>query len=101
MVDNLRADDRYLKYQNQLYVFEETVNMGAKKKRALLDDAMANQYEVTLLSHMKEQEVFLDSGITLRSLADQIGVQANQLSWLLNAKIGKSFNEFINSYRIE
>ncbi|WP_163324297.1 helix-turn-helix domain-containing protein [Draconibacterium mangrovi] len=34
-------------------------------------------------------------------MADQVEIHPNKLSWLLNERIGKNFNEFINSYRIE
>lgn len=37
----------------------------------------------------------------MRSLAGQIDMHPNQLSWLINESMGKNFNEFINHYRVE
>jgi AraC-like DNA-binding protein len=34
-------------------------------------------------------------------LAEQVKIHPNQLSWMLNEKLGKNFNEFINHYRVE
>ena len=36
-----------------------------------------------------------------RSLAEQIDIHPNQLSWLINNSFGKNFNELINHYRVE
>jgi AraC-like DNA-binding protein len=49
---------------------------------------------------MKEDEIFLDSSISLRLLAEKLDMQPNKLSWLLNEQIGKNFNEYINAYRL-
>ena len=49
---------------------------------------------------MKEDEIFLDSSISLRLLANKLDMQPNKLSWLLNEQIGKNFNEYINAYRL-
>lgn len=43
----------------------------------------------------------MDPNLSLRSLANQIEIHPNQLSWLLNESIGKNFSEFINHYRVE
>jgi YesN/AraC family two-component response regulator len=37
----------------------------------------------------------------LRSLADQIAIHPNQLSWLLNESIGRNFSDFINHFRVK
>ncbi|HCQ16362.1 MAG TPA: adenylate cyclase, partial [Cryomorphaceae bacterium] len=54
-----------------------------------------------LLQHISEEEPFLNPQLSLRSLAQQLQIHPNQLSWLLNEKLGKNFNEFINHYRVE
>ncbi|MFT4600416.1 MAG: adenylate cyclase [Arenicella sp.] len=100
MVKYLRSDKRFSEYHNLLFPSIITVPIK-KSKKALLDDDSASDYESKLLTHLKEDEPFLDPGLTLRSLADQVEIHPNQLSWLLNVHIGKSFNEFINTFRVE
>lgn len=50
---------------------------------------------------MQVQKVYLDPQLSLRSLADQVALHPNKLSWLINNKVGKGFNEYINQYRLE
>ncbi|MCB0854297.1 MAG: helix-turn-helix domain-containing protein [Bacteroidetes bacterium] len=68
---------------------------------ALLDEKEIEEFHSLLLEHMGTNEPYLDPGLSLRSLADQIYISANKLSWLLNHVIGKNFNEFVNRYRVE
>ncbi|WP_369681505.1 helix-turn-helix domain-containing protein [Draconibacterium sediminis] len=53
------------------------------------------------MKFVSEEQPFLIPNLTLRLLADQVEIHPNKLSWLLNERIGKNFNEFINYYRIE
>ena len=99
IINPLKSDSRYEEYHRIL--FSSTENSVKKKKKALLDEATAATYKSRLLEHLKESEPFLDTDLSLRTLAEQIKIHPNQLSWLLNKNIGKSFNEFINAYRIE
>ena len=71
------------------------------KKKPLLDDATNEAFSNRLLELITTKEPYLDSSLTLKKLADSIDIHPNQLSWLLNQYFGKSFNEFINHYRVE
>ncbi|WP_221412642.1 helix-turn-helix domain-containing protein [Fulvivirga lutimaris] len=50
---------------------------------------------------MKEEEWFQNPSLSLRELAENVNISSNKLSWLLNERIGKNFNEYINSFRLE
>lgn len=50
---------------------------------------------------IREEQVFTDPALSLRSLAKKMELHPNKLSWLLNEQIGKNFNEYINSFRLE
>jgi len=54
-----------------------------------------------LTQFITEEEPFLIPNLSLRSLADLVEIHPNKLSWVLNERVGKNFNEFINHYRIE
>jgi len=71
------------------------------RKKALIDEKEVLSCRNRLLQYMKEESPYLDPNLSLRSLARQIDIQPNQLSWLLNDSIGKNFNEFVNHYRVE
>ena len=100
MVDILREDKRYQKLHDQ--IFQTTVKATSKLgKKALLDEATAAEYKEKLVEHVEKQEAFLDANLTLRSLANQIDLHPNKLSWLINEMHAQNFNQFINKYRIE
>lgn len=50
---------------------------------------------------MRDEKVFADEDLSLHDLASELGISAHQLSQVLNEKLKKNFNTFINEYRIE
>lgn len=97
---NLRTDSRYSEFRTRLYG-EISSPETKKEKQALLDEGTSKEYTSTLLTFMEEEQPFLSPDLSLRSLAERIEIHPNQLSWLLNDKIGKNFNQFVNQYRVE
>ncbi len=100
VVAPLRSENRYQEFHDIIFSVQDTYT-EKKQKKALLDESATQAFKHKLLLHISETAPFLDPGLSLRSLADQIGIHPNQLSWLLNEHLGKSFNEFINAYRIQ
>ncbi len=100
LANPIKDDLRYPKIQKKLFpiVQEEKKSQSGK---ILLDKDAAITYSNRLLNYMDEERPYLDSSLSLRSLAVQIDMHPNQLSWLLNESIGKNFNEFVNHYRVE
>lgn len=101
LVNGLRQDARYAAYHQKLYT--GLVNpMGAdRKKAALLDEAVAGNLTTKLLNFVQEEQPYLDPNLSLRSLAEQIEIHPNQLSWLLNEQLAQNFNEFVNHRRVD
>lgn len=100
MLDSIKNDPRHKAFQKTLFpetLFREPI----KKKKILLNEDEALAYANSLLKLMENDKPYLNSDLSLRTLADQIGIHPNQLSWLLNESLGKNFNEFINHYRVE
>lgn len=100
LTNPIKTDPRYLEWQKFLFP-EDMVRPTASKKKALLDAASATTYAHRLEQYIREETPYLDPNLSLRSLAEQIDLHPNQLSWLLNESLGKNFNEFINHYRVE
>ena len=100
LVESLKADPRYAQFQK--IIFPDTASLEVKKNRkALLDKQAIAHYTHQLKNHVQEKKPYLDPGLSLRALAEQLGMHPNQLSWLLNESIGKNFSEFVNHYRVE
>lgn len=100
LVSSIRNDSRYQEYQKILFPKNDHLKVTIKKK-VLLDESSVISYSNQLLNHLHDEKPYLNPSLSLRSLADQIDIHPNQLSWLLNESMGKNFNEFINQYRIE
>lgn len=54
-----------------------------------------------LLKYMDEKKPYLEEGLTLTGLAQELNMTRNQLSALINGSTGDNFYRFINKYRIE
>lgn len=76
----------------------ETPSPYANKKIAEEDAA---PLIVELEKFMAEQKAYLDANLTLTKLAKMLTWSAPKLSQLLNDNLQKSFNEYVNAYRIE
>ena len=98
LVKALKDDPRYPEYQKILFQRDSSMEK-TKKKKELLDQGEVKTYSARLLKYMDEAKPYLDPDLSLRSLAAQIDVHPNQLSWLLNESLGRNFNEFIGDYR--
>lgn len=96
----LRADSRYAKYQKTIFGKQVSTAPLKPKKKLLDTDAIAT-YSNRLLRHFDEVAPYLDPDLSLRSLAEQIEIHPNQLSWLINDQLNKNFNEFVNHYRVD
>lgn len=100
IINPIKPDPRYAEFHKLLFP-TGVKKVVKKRKKPLLDQETSNKYKTNLLELVQKEEPYLDPSLSLRSLADQIQIHPNQLSWLLNDNIGKSFNEFINAYRVE
>ncbi len=100
LAEQIQSDPRYLQFHHRIYPsIDETKVKKAKPK--VPGAAVAFAQVGKLKAYLETDSPYLNPRLTLRSLADQIDVHPNQLSWLLNEHVGKNFNEFINEKRIE
>ncbi|MCF8364554.1 MAG: helix-turn-helix domain-containing protein [Bacteroidales bacterium] len=100
MVHSVMSDPRHQKLQKILFP-DAMFNEPVRKKRAPFDEDTARVFLARLMKFIRSDKPYLDPNLSLRSLAAQVEIHPNQLSWLLNEHVGKNFNEFINQYRVE
>ncbi|QEM08510.1 ABC transporter permease [Mucilaginibacter rubeus] len=53
-----------------------------------------------LKMEIKEKGYYRDAELSLNSLADKLGLHTHELSRIINTVLKKSFNDFINEYRV-
>jgi len=68
-----------------------------------VDDSQVTSDELitTLENYMRVNKPFLDPSLSINSLAKQIEIPSNELSMLINRKIGQHFFDFVNAHRID
>lgn len=73
----------------------------AHYERSRLSGLDVNKILIRLEELMKEEKFFADEELSLRDLARELAISPHQLSEVLNEKLKKNFNTFVNEYRIE
>lgn len=72
----------------------------ASNRKALLTDKEVQALTPRLQQLIEVDQVYLDSALSLRSLAEHLKLSSNKLSWLINEHLGQNFNEYINDFRL-
>jgi YesN/AraC family two-component response regulator len=101
IAQKIKTDKRYSEFSHILYKKTNHTDKKSIAKTPLLDNDTADSYSEKLYKHIDEEKPFLIPNLSLRMLAEQVDIHPNKLSWILNEKTGKNFNEFINHYRIQ
>ncbi|HEX3386682.1 MAG TPA: ABC transporter permease, partial [Mucilaginibacter sp.] len=63
--------------------------------------AELKQKAAWLKKAVKENRYYQDPDLSLASLAEKVGLHTHELSRVLNTVLKKSFNDFINEYRVQ
>ncbi len=101
LASELFVHPKYKEYHQRIYRINEPEQKPQKTASISLEQAEVSEALEKLRSYMNAEKPFLDPSLSLRSLAAQIEIHPNQLSWILNEQEGKNFNEYINRQRIE
>lgn len=100
LMGKLLDDPDYQTYQSQIFdlsTFEE----DSPEKKELIPPEEVEHFLEKLYHSLEKDTIYLDPTLSLKKLAAHIHLHPNQLSWLINEKTGKNFNQFINSYRVK
>ncbi|GLB52487.1 hypothetical protein NBRC110019_15270 [Neptunitalea chrysea] len=54
-----------------------------------------------LIAYIEKEKPYLDTQLSLTGLGNELNMQSNKLSYMINEVLGINFNEFINRYRLE
>lgn len=86
-------------------IFDEPDNEDHQSKNekvsVLIPEEDQEHYRLKLEELMQNNHFYTLENLTLRTLAKEINLHANKLSWLINEVLGKNFNEYINGFRVE
>jgi AraC-like DNA-binding protein len=85
--------NRYQQYHKQRKILKKYQNSALSEDEAVT-------YKNQLFEKIKNEKLYTDPALTLKSLAELLSIPSYQLSQLINQKLEKNFTEFINEYRI-
>lgn len=97
---NIQSTPAYQTYHRKLYPPLTAPKAAKPNKAPKADEASTRQDLAQLQQRMTVEQAFLNPALSLRSLANSLGIHPNQLSWLLNQVLGKNFNEYVNQHRV-
>ncbi len=74
---------------------------SSSSTNSLLSRKEVEQYLAGISELLEKEQLYTDQSLGLKSLAGHLDIHPNKLSWLINEHLGKNFNEYINTYRLE
>ncbi|MEM7179574.1 MAG: helix-turn-helix domain-containing protein [Spirochaetota bacterium] len=87
------------KYPDMLEELKEEVKKRYERSKINRLDLTSTIENLTAL--MQQEKLYQEERLSLQSLADELEITSHQLSQILNEKMGKKFNDFVNEFRIE
>lgn len=92
----------YLKMRSSRPAAREPEQISPRKyQKSTLTNARTERYVNSLIQCMKEDKPYLDGALTMQKLAGHLSIPPHHLSQVINQQLGQTFNDFINSYRVE
>lgn len=70
-------------------------------KTSRLEGVDLKEVQKTLDRLMRVEKIYLDDELTLKKLADEVGIKHYQLSEFLNSRLRMNFSRYVNHFRIE
>jgi AraC-like DNA-binding protein len=74
---------------------------SGKYRRSGLNQHSAEDIKRRLLELMILEKPYLSHGLTLQSLAGRLNTSSHNLSEVINTRLGQTYYDFINQYRVE
>lgn len=84
-----------------IYQTKKRKKLRQMDKKYPLPEDLINEIRKKLDFLFDVEKIYRDEFLSLNSLAERLNIPPHQLSWIINYKIGKSFFDLLNHYRIE
>jgi AraC-like DNA-binding protein len=80
--------------------YDEIEQVVERYQKSRLEGVDIRKLELEIERKMNREKLFIEEGLTLAGLAENLGIRAYQLSEYLNNNKNMNFSRFINQYRI-
>ncbi len=91
------ANNRFPDYNSLLARATKKAYYERSKIKGLDIDKITNR----LYQLMNDEKIYSDEELSLKTLAAELDIKPHQLSQILNERIEKNFNTFVNEYRVD
>jgi AraC-like DNA-binding protein len=91
----------YKNNEQILSIKESQLQEQTKYSRSNINESDMARIALKLKKAMEEDKLQLNPSLTLRKLSDMTGIAENNISQVLNMKIGMGYYDFINYWRIQ
>lgn len=81
--------------------FDKILKQPEKYEKTKLKEEEVPGLKKKLLDFLEQEKPYLNNSLSIGELAESIEIPTYQLSQLINDKLGKTFFELINSYRVD
>jgi len=94
---------RILDLLKSIPTLKRTANIffSAKYKNQKICDEKQNEIANKIINYLETKKPYLEPKYSLVNLANEIGLSHHVVSMVINDKIGSSFHELLNKYRID
>ncbi len=77
------------------------ISKTSKYKGSNLNNEQIENYKTALLDVMQSKKLYKNPKLSVYKLAQELNIPRQYISEVLNVHIGKSFQDFVNEYRVE
>jgi len=85
---------------NQTSIAGSIQSVTNENNKACVAEEKIGKYYDMILSYMEQEKPYLDSQLSKAKFAEKLGIPEHHLSVVLKERFNKSFNTFINAYRL-
>lgn len=91
---------RVIRSPEVIYTEQQRLAVRKKYQKSGLTPALSAYYGRKLDTLMNDEQLFLDSELTLGTLAERVGLNPHNLSQLLNEHVGTGYHDYVNGFRV-
>lgn len=97
----LHGLDIFQNFIQKIFAKSDEAKLPTPSAGFTMESAQISKLVKQLENLMSVKQMYLEPELSLRHLADAVDIHPNRLSWVLNDRLGKNFNEFVNEFRLE
>jgi len=86
---------------SKLKLVKDIVLEGGETELLPINENAYNAEYFKLKDYMNARKPYLNPSLTIKDMADDLGIPVRDLSLLINHQLGQHFYDFVNTYRIE